>query len=68
MSYMCERRQFGGETGKRGRRVNLKQPNTRGKVIVVSYSFHFCRWSVWSSMIENLSHVLGALYFNMSFY
>ena len=66
-----------GKREKGGRRVNLKQTNTRGKVIVVSYSFHFCRWSVWSSMTENLlaathvlviKHNLGALYFNVSFY
>ena len=37
---------------KQGRRVNLKQRNTRGKLIVVFYSFHFCRWSVWFSMNE----------------
>ncbi len=74
---MCDRRQFGGKAGKKGRRVNLKQRNTRGKVIVVFYSFHFCRWSVWTSMNENLlaathvtviKHNLGALYFNVSFY
>ena len=62
---------------KEGRRVNLKQTNTRGKVIVVFYCFHFCRWSVWSSMNDNLlaathvlgiEHNLGALYFNVSFY
>ena len=66
----------GGGGGSRKKRVNLKQRNTRGKVIVFD-SFHFCGWSVWSSMNENLlaaTHVLvikhnsGALYFNVSFY
>ncbi len=68
---------LGGKQEKEGRRVNLKQRNTREKVIVVFYSFHFCRWSVWTSMNENLlaaTHVLiikhksGALYLNVSFY
>ncbi len=68
---------LGEKQEKEGRRVNLKQTNTRGKVIVVFHSFHFCRWSVWSSMNENLlaathvlgiEHNLGALYFNVSFY
>ena len=43
---------LGEKQEKEGRRVNLKQRNTRGKVIVVFYSFHFCRWSVWFSMNE----------------
>ena len=68
---------LGGKQEKKGRRVNLKQTNTRGKVIVVFDSFHFCGWSVWFSMNENLlaathvlgiEHNLGALYFNVSFY
>ena len=68
---------FGEKQEKEGRRVNLKQTNTRGKIIVVFYCFHFCRWSVWFSMNENLlaathvlviKHNLGALYFNVSFY
>ena len=68
---------LGEKQEKEGRRVNLKQTNTLGKIIVVFYSFHFCRWSVWSSMNENLlaathvlviKHNLGALYFNVSFY
>ena len=45
---------LGEKQEKEGRRVNLKQTNTRGKVIVVFYSFHFCGWSVWFSMNENL--------------
>ena len=66
---------FGEKREKEGRRVNLKQTDIHGKVIVVY--FHFCRWSVWSSMIENLlaathilviKHNLGAFYFNVSFY
>ena len=43
---------MGEKQEKEGRRVNLKQRNTRGKVIVVFYSFHFCRWSVWFSKNE----------------
>ena len=52
---------LGEKQEKEGRRVNLKQRNTRGKVIVVFYSFRFCRWSVSTSMNENLlaaTHVL----------
>ena len=61
---------------KEGRRVNLKQTDIREKSYLC-ITFHFCRWSVWSSMIENLlaathilviKHNLGALYFNVSFY
>ncbi len=51
---------LGGKQEKEGRRENLKPRNTCGKVMVF-YSFHFCRWSVWSSMNENLlaaTHVL----------
>ena len=68
---------LGEKQEKEGRRVNLKQTNTLGKIIVVFYSFHFCRWSVWSSMNENLlaathvlviKHNLEALYFNVSFH
>ena len=68
---------LGEKQEKEGRRVNLKQRNTRGKVIVVFYSFHFCRRSVWTCVNENLltathvlviKHNLGALYFNVSFY
>ena len=74
--YYVTEDNLGEKQEKEGRRVNLKQRNTRGKVIVVFYSFHFCRWSVWTSMNENLlaathvlviKHNLGALYFNVSF-
>ena len=75
--YYVREDNLGEKQEKEGRRVNLKQRKTRGKVIVVFYSFHFCGWSVWTSMNENLlaathvlgmKHTLGALYFNVSFY
>ena len=59
--YYVTEDNLGGKQEKEGRRVNLKQRNTRGKVIVVFYSFPFCRWSVSTSMNENLlaaTHVL----------
>ena len=75
---MCERRQFGGESGEKGvGEWILSKQILVEKSVVVSYSFHICRWSVWSSMIENrlaathvlvIRHYFGALYFNVSFY